>query len=264
MTYNIQLLALLAILLFGSSCTNNSLETEAQFDCSVSDLKFTHVITDADCGQSNGAITLTVTGGLPPYSFVIDGSTSQLEGVFNDLVAGNYMVTVLDQNNCEFTQAITVAATGGFQATATVNSSGCKTSNGSITVQPVNGTAPYKYQITGGVPQSNAMFTNLSSGEYEVLITDASGCDFSIIKTIESGISYNSSVKSIIANTCATTNCHDGSTSQTNFTIFSNVQSKASSIKSRTQNGSMPKNGTLTQAQKDAIACWVDDGAKNN
>ena len=49
------------------------------------------------------------------------------------------------------------------------------------------------------------------------------------------------------------------------FTVFSNIQSSASQIKSLTQSGAMPKNGSkLSQTQLDAIACWVDDGALNN
>jgi len=35
-------------------------------------------------------------------------------------------------------------------------------------------------------------------------------------------------------------------------------------MKARTQSRNMPKEGTLTQAEIDAIGCWVDDGALNN
>ncbi|MFM7510308.1 MAG: hypothetical protein ACKO33_00865 [Bacteroidota bacterium] len=47
----------------------------------------------------------------------------------------------------------------------------------------------------------------------------------------------------------------------TNYTV---VQSAASQIKSSVVSGSMPRNGTLTAAEKSIITCWVDNGAKNN
>ncbi len=250
-------------LVFLSSCASNSLD-EDPIDCSITTLSLISTVSDADCGSTNGVILLEVSGGVPPYKYQLDDGTAQTENEFNNLMAGSYTIVISDKNNCSITNSVSVAVTGGFQATATVTNSGCKTSNGSISIQASSGVEPYQYKLLGGTQQSNPVFGGLSSGEYEVIITDASGCEFSILKKVNTGISYNSSIKSIIANSCATTNCHDGSTSQTNFTNFSNVQSNASSIKSRTQSGSMPKDGSLTQAQKDAIACWVDDGAKDN
>jgi hypothetical protein len=35
-------------------------------------------------------------------------------------------------------------------------------------------------------------------------------------------------------------------------------------IKTAVANGTMPKTGSLTTAQKNSIICWVDAGAPNN
>ncbi len=251
----------LSILLLGA-CTNN--DEEPKIDCSVSTLDFTTVTTDASCGSNNGKIEAAASGGEAPYTYSLDNGAAQSSDVFENLASGNYNVTVTDNATCSTTKEVSVVSAAGFQATGAVVASGCKTTNGEFTAMPTRGVEPYAYSLNGGASQSSATFSNLGAGEHEILITDAVGCDFSLIKTIATGISYNASVKSIIANSCATTGCHDGSTSQTNFTSFSNVQSKAADIKSRTQSGSMPKNSTLTQEQKDAIACWVDDGALDN
>ncbi len=50
------------------------------------------------CGASDGTITLTVSGGTPPYSYLwSDGSTDKNR---TGLAAGTYSVTVTDANNC--------------------------------------------------------------------------------------------------------------------------------------------------------------------
>ena len=46
--------------------------------------------------------------------------------------------------------------------------------------------------------------------------------------------------------------------------IFANVQGNAGQIKTLTGNRTMPAEGSLTQAEIDMIACWVDDGAVAN
>ncbi len=58
--------------------------------------------------------------------------------------------------------------------------------------------------------------------------------------------------------------CHGMNSSIPNWEIFSEVQSNAALIKTKTRDRSMPKIGSLTQSQIDLITCWVDQGAKNN
>jgi len=255
---------LIGILILSNSCINNSLDEGPKVDCSVSILDFTFITTNGSCGQSNGSLVVMATGGQPPYKFTIDNGASTASGDFNNLTPGNYSISVSDEATCSVTKEITIGNTGGFQAIGSVTVSGCGTANGTFTITPVGGEVPYSYKLDGGPTQTSDTFSGLGAGEYEALITDAIGCDFSIIQTIATGISFASTIKPIIANSCATTGCHDGSTAQTNFTIFSNVQNSSSGIRSRTQSGVMPKNGSLTQQEIDVIACWVDDGAKEN
>ncbi|MCX6258937.1 MAG: GEVED domain-containing protein [Bacteroidia bacterium] len=59
-------------------------------------------VTDASCfGCSDGAISLSVTGGISPYSFNwSNGSTTQNNG---NLHSGSYSFTISDTNNCSIT-----------------------------------------------------------------------------------------------------------------------------------------------------------------
>jgi hypothetical protein len=42
------------------------------------------------------------------------------------------------------------------------------------------------------------------------------------------------------------------------------INAKASRIKTQISNGTMPKTGSITAAQKSTLVCWVNNGALNN
>lgn len=61
--------------------------------------------------------------------------------------------------------------------TINITDADCSAANGSFEVDGTNGTSPYEYSIDNGTNfQSSGQFTGLSSGSYDVLIEDASGC----------------------------------------------------------------------------------------
>jgi hypothetical protein len=78
--------------------------------------------------------------------------------------------------------------------------------------------------------------------------------------------SYASDVSPIIQSVCANAGCHDASS--TNgvgpLTTYQQVFNARTSIRSAVASGLMPKNTTLSDAQKSAIICWIDNGATNN
>src|SRR5687768_1973875 len=79
--------------------------------------------------------------------------------------------------------------------------------------------------------------------------------------------SFATDVNPIIQSSCATnTTCHgSGSINGPGpLLTYNHVFNARTSIKSAVGNGSMPKNGSLTAAQRSAIICWVDNGAPNN
>jgi len=57
--------------------------------------------------DSNGQITITPEQGTAPFSYNI-GNGSQGDSIFTDLVPGNYNITVLDANGCEWLDTIAV------------------------------------------------------------------------------------------------------------------------------------------------------------
>lgn len=78
--------------------------------------------------------------------------------------------------------------------------------------------------------------------------------------------SYMVTVGPLITSNCATSGCHAaGNTNGPGaLTTYAQVKSSSASIRSSVLNGTMPKNSTLTSAQKNNIICWIDAGAANN
>jgi len=78
---------------------------------------------------------------------------------------------------------------------------------------------------------------------------------------------FAANVNPIIQSTCATdATCH-GSGSLNGpgpLLTYNQIFTARASIKTAVANGTMPKTGSLTTAQKNSIICWVDAGGPNN
>lgn len=83
------------------------------------------------------------------------------------------------------------------------------------------------------------------------------------LTTCDPATSYNNQVKSIIANNCAKSGCHNGMADPT-LLDYASVFANAARIKNSVMNGSMPKNASLSNADKKALLCWIENGAKWN
>lgn len=227
--------------------------------------------TDATC-TSQGSFTIEVeSGGEPPFVYSLEGGPGQATGTFSNLDAGIYTVVITDANSCMAGGQVPIELDGNtITFTTSTADSGCGTSNGSITVADASttGTSNFEYSLDGGAFGTTSTFEGLNRGIYSVTVRDGDQCTETEQNIhVKSGILYSASVASIIDSNCAITDCHVAGTGRQDFTVLSTVQSNAAGILSRTSNGSMPPSSsgrTLTDDQKEAIACWVDDGAPDN
>lgn len=65
-------------------------------------------VVDDTCGQSVGAISLSVSGGLPDYTFNWAHNSTLTGPVASELTEGSYTVSVVDQNTCQTVEVIAV------------------------------------------------------------------------------------------------------------------------------------------------------------
>ncbi len=124
-------------------------------------------------GNSTGSITLTVTGGTGPYSFVwSDGASSQNR---TNIAAGSYAVTVTDANYCAANTAATITQPTAIVASTTKTDVVCNgASTGSIDLTVSGGTGAYTYQWNNF--QFVQDLSGVAAGIYTVTITDGNGC----------------------------------------------------------------------------------------
>jgi gliding motility-associated-like protein len=125
-------------------------------------------------GAADGAIDLTVTDGTSPYSFLwSNGDTDEDQ---YGLTAGNYSVTVTDDNGCTASDNTTLTEPPAVTATiASFTDVLCNGGNdGSATVNAGGGSAPYTYLWETG--QTTATVVNFVAGIHNVTVTDIMGC----------------------------------------------------------------------------------------
>jgi hypothetical protein len=127
---------------------------------------------------NNGAINVDIAGGTPSYTFL--WSNGEISEDLGALVAGEYILTVTDANGCSANETFIInqpmaqldAVIGHIDVTC------FEGNDGSISVEPFGGTAPYSYNWAN-MAANTADVSNLEAGLYELEISDANGCDIS-------------------------------------------------------------------------------------
>lgn len=142
----------------------------------------TSATTASGCTPS-GTITITMSNGVAPYSYVLDGGAAQASNSFTNLASGAHTVAVTDAQGCTVTINATVAAPAPLAGTAATTASGC-TPSGSVTITMSNGVAPYTYALDGGTAQSSNTFTGVAAGPHSIVVNDGQGCTATITATV--------------------------------------------------------------------------------
>lgn len=240
-------------------------------NCNQSDLAIQLVTKNnpTSCSATDGSITVTATGGNSPYTFSISGGTFSSNAIFNGLGAGTFTMEVKDKSGCKASVDVQlVSGDNSLTATKIITAdTDCLGDNGAVQINASGGRAPYQYKLNSGSFGTSSLFNSLAPGTYEVIVKDADNCTFNLDVVIPKGDSetkLSTQIKPIIESKCAVNGCHNGSQSP-DLRSINNIISSASRIKATTQSGSMPRGGiTLLSSEKALIACWVDEGAKNN
>ena len=136
------------------------------------------ISTATTCPTLNdGTITVTPTSGTPAYQYRLDGGPPQGSNIFTNVAAGAHSVSVTDMFGCTGTFTVNVAMGSGLTSSITSNNPPCfNINNGSITINPTSGTAPYLFSLNGGPVQASNTFAGLAPGVYNIAFTDANGC----------------------------------------------------------------------------------------
>lgn len=137
----------------------------------------TGIIDDVNCfGMNDGGIDVTVTGGTIGAGYIYNWSSGANTQDLNGITAGNYPITVTDQNLC--TESKDFIVNQPLEPlTATVEATDVKCTNGAdgmLISSVTGGTSPYTYAWSNGEVTPNIY--NLIAGAYNLTVTDAQGC----------------------------------------------------------------------------------------
>lgn len=243
------------------ACTYDKIEV-----MEVCDTDLVLTVTDqtaSACGIASGSFVATVEGSVAvvPLEYSLNGTDFQTSPGFTDLAAGSYTLTAR-QGACITSLNVTLENSEGLNATALAMASDCGATNGKIVVTTSNASGAVSFSLNGGSPQSSATFSGLAPGAYQVAVADEIGCQVTLEASITSTVTF-AEVRAIVTLSCAVSGCHAGNISP-DLRVATNIVDQSVRIASRTGSMTMPpasSGRSLAQAEIDAIACWVADGA---
>jgi gliding motility-associated-like protein len=154
-------------------------------------------------GGSTGSVTALVSGGTAPYSYSWNTIPVQDTSTATSLPAGIYIVTVTDANGCTASNNVIISQPAADMTVSItpVNVLCTGGASGSATAVVTGGLPPYVYSWDTPSEQTKETATDLSSGTFNITVTDSYGC----IRTGSVNITEPQSVtigSTIISATC--------------------------------------------------------------
>jgi len=133
-------------------------------------------ITDVNCpGTTTGSIDFSVSNAYGPY--VYNWNTGASSQDITGLAAGTYSLAIRDQSGCRDTLTFSVDSPPPYDFDTLFVRPTCNGgTDGSLTFVISGGTLPYQYNWQGGGFGNNNTLSNISQGNYNLVIRDGNGC----------------------------------------------------------------------------------------
>ena len=167
-------------------------------------------VTPLACpNDPTGAIDLTATSDFLPLTF--EWSNGQNTEDITGLGLGDYTVTIVDEATCETTITLNVGGPPPIELSSQITMPTCNGgTDGAISLNVSGGTPGYEYNWENTGFGSDNTFTNISQGDYTVVVRDQNGCEVEmIIEVRELELELDPAVQAITPPSC--TGFSDGS-----------------------------------------------------
>ncbi len=143
----------------------------------------TTVVNESANGACDGSVVTTVSGGIPPYTFV--WSNNATTATITNLCVGGYNVTIVDANGCTANEnGIVGGACPNNTLVASISSQdlSCAHYSDTMVANVSGGTPPYTF--FWNVFQNTQSVIVWQAGVYIVAITDSQGCTKTVTDTL--------------------------------------------------------------------------------
>lgn len=175
-------------------CTNTLILNIAEPELLVLDFTTANVTC---AGAANGTVTLTTTGGTPPYEYSDDNIVYQSSANYGSLAPGNYDFYTRDANGCIASNNFSIIDGAPLDLVVDqVTDGSCGNADGSVNLSVSNGTAPYTYTL-GTESNTTGIFNNLVAGSYTATVLDAINCSGSVSFDISQGSTISLTLEQI-------------------------------------------------------------------
>lgn len=129
-----------------------------------------------ESGAPDGAASVSVTGGVAPYTYKWDNGEAAAKAIA--LGEGAHSVTVSDKAGCFSTTSVNISRLVGkisvaISQTKAIGCAGAK--DAALKAEVSGGKTPYQYQWNTPSLMTSATLTGLPAGGYAVTVTDATG-----------------------------------------------------------------------------------------
>ncbi|MEO1714139.1 MAG: T9SS type B sorting domain-containing protein, partial [Bacteroidota bacterium] len=150
-------------------------------------------ITNVTCfGFADGQATISASGGTAPYMYTWE--TGEMGPTETGLAPGTYQVTVIDDNNCQYQNSVTITQPDPLVAmldqASSIDSVSCfGESDAVVVISPEGGNIPSSPVVTytweaGLAPSNSNTAVGVPAGTYGVTVTDILGCADTVSFTI--------------------------------------------------------------------------------
>lgn len=159
-------------------------------------------ISHPSCEEENGSISVSAFGGASPYTYNWSHDPSISTPTATGLAAGDYTVTVTDNNGCQDEVFIAIENIPLVSVDAEVTNAGCNQNTGSISLVLMNGAYPLSFSWDHDANLDGPIATGLGIGSYRVTVTEAAGCQQIATFTISEEDGVGASIVSFTNPSC--------------------------------------------------------------
>jgi gliding motility-associated-like protein len=139
-------------------------------------------VEPSNCGLPSGSLRIdSVSGGVAPFLFSVDGSLASSQQFYPNLGPGFYNVTAQDAQGCVVIRNYEVGNIGPAiqDLLLDIQSVTCFDSLGVITVlDVVSGTPPFSFGLNPNLLVGDTVIEQLNAGNYVLYVRDSLGCNY--------------------------------------------------------------------------------------